>query len=188
MSEPVLLPYDVPRNLDQDAWFLYETTSIPYYELCARLCEEFAHFFNKLVTGHQAHGMPAYQCVEGQRFRKGCHVFVFDEAFKEVGFHTIEIKEAAPYFCNAVLAVGVGDKARNELLVTVQYFFIERKPAAKMSEIGADWKRMTVALRLKAEGGRVLIEQDDRCLGNPNTIDTVADARRRLKQCAQKPS
>ncbi len=57
-----------------------------------------------------------------------------------------------------------------------------------MSEIGADWKRMTVALRLKAEGGRVLIEQDDRCLGNPNTIDTVADARRRLKQCAQKPS
>ncbi|WP_395139742.1 hypothetical protein [Schlegelella aquatica] len=57
MSEPILLPYDVPRNLDRDAWFLYETTSIPYYELCARLCEEFAHFFNKLVTGHQAHGM-----------------------------------------------------------------------------------------------------------------------------------
>lgn len=123
MSEPILLPYDVPRNLDRDAWFLYETTSIPYYELCARLCEEFAHFFNKLVTGHQAHGMPAYQCVEGQRFRKGCHVFVFDEAFKEVGFHTIEIKEAAPYFCNAVLAVGVGDKARNELLVTVQFLY-----------------------------------------------------------------
>ncbi len=57
MSEPILLPYNVPRNLDRDAWFLYETTSIPYYELCARLCEEFAHFFNKLVTGHQAHGM-----------------------------------------------------------------------------------------------------------------------------------
>ncbi len=57
MSEPILFPYDVPRDLDRDAWFLYETTSIPYYELCARLCEEFAHFFNKLVTGHQAHGM-----------------------------------------------------------------------------------------------------------------------------------
>ncbi|WP_019561862.1 hypothetical protein [Caldimonas manganoxidans] len=57
MSEPILLPYNVPRNLDRDAWFLYETTSIPYYELCARLCEEFAHFFNKLISGHQAHGL-----------------------------------------------------------------------------------------------------------------------------------
>jgi len=57
MSEPILLPYNVPRNLDRDAWFLYETTSIPYYELCAQLCGEFAHFFNRLVTRHQAHGM-----------------------------------------------------------------------------------------------------------------------------------
>jgi hypothetical protein len=57
MSLPILLPYDAPRNLDRDAWFLYQTTSIPYYELCARLCEEFAHFFNKLITGHEAHGM-----------------------------------------------------------------------------------------------------------------------------------
>ena len=50
-------PYVVPRNLDQDAWFLYETSSIPYYEQCARLCEEFAHFFNRLITGHDARGM-----------------------------------------------------------------------------------------------------------------------------------
>jgi hypothetical protein len=57
MSEPTLLPYSEPRNLDQDAWFLYETTSIAYYEMCARLCEEFAHFFNRLLTGHDAHGM-----------------------------------------------------------------------------------------------------------------------------------
>ena len=57
MIKPVLLPYDEPRNLDQDAWFLYETSSIPYYEQCARLCEEFAHFFNTLITGHDARGM-----------------------------------------------------------------------------------------------------------------------------------
>lgn len=56
MSEPVLLPYNEPRDLDRDAWFLHETTSIPYYELCAKLCEEFAHFFNKLITGHEARG------------------------------------------------------------------------------------------------------------------------------------
>ena len=36
---------------------LRDDPSIPYYELCARLCEEFAHFFDKLVTGHETHGM-----------------------------------------------------------------------------------------------------------------------------------
>ena len=50
-------PYMATRHIDQDAWFLYETTSIPYYEQCARLCEEFAHFFNRLITGHDARGM-----------------------------------------------------------------------------------------------------------------------------------
>lgn len=128
---------------------------------------------------------PTYRCVEGQRYRKGCHVFIFDESFEEVGFHTIEIKESALYFCNAVPAVGVGDKTRNEVLMTVQYFFIDGTPAAQISEIGSGWKRMTVALRLKAEGGKVLIEQDDRCLGNPNRIETVPDARRRLARCAR---
>ena len=57
MSTPTRQPYDEPRNFDQDAWFLYETSSIPYYEQCARLCEEFAHFFNRLITGHDARGM-----------------------------------------------------------------------------------------------------------------------------------
>ncbi|TYZ38975.1 hypothetical protein C2U35_26765, partial [Ralstonia solanacearum] len=46
----------MPRNLDQDAWFLYQTTSIPYYELCARLCEEFAELYNRFITGHGLHG------------------------------------------------------------------------------------------------------------------------------------
>jgi hypothetical protein len=57
MSTTQLLPYNEPRSLNQDAWFLYATSSIEYYEQCARLCEEFAHFFNTLITGHRAHGM-----------------------------------------------------------------------------------------------------------------------------------
>ena len=56
MSAANLKPYDVPRNLDQDAWFLYQTTSIAYYELCARLCEEFAEIYNFFITGHGLHG------------------------------------------------------------------------------------------------------------------------------------
>ncbi|MRS98109.1 hypothetical protein GJQ57_05500 [Ralstonia pickettii] len=56
MSPINLKPYNLPRNLDQDAWFLYQTTSIAYYELCARLCEDFAELYNNLITGHGIHG------------------------------------------------------------------------------------------------------------------------------------
>ncbi|RYO77269.1 hypothetical protein DL763_010032 [Monosporascus cannonballus] len=56
MSSINLKPYNLPRNLDQDAWFLYQTTSIPYYEVCARLCEEFAQLHNLFITGRGLHG------------------------------------------------------------------------------------------------------------------------------------
>ena len=56
MSPTNLKPYAVPRNIDQDAWFLYQTTSLAYYELCACLCEEFAELYNTFVTGHGLHG------------------------------------------------------------------------------------------------------------------------------------
>lgn len=56
MSTAKLEPYDVPRNVDEDAWFLYQTTSLAYYELCARLCEDFAGLYNTFITGHGLHG------------------------------------------------------------------------------------------------------------------------------------
>ncbi|MBI5333695.1 MAG: hypothetical protein HZB72_03750 [Burkholderiales bacterium] len=130
---------------------------------------------------------PTYQCVEGQRYTRGCHVFVFDGSFREVGFHTIRIDEPRPYFCNAVLSAGMGDKVRNELLLTVQYFPVDGPVAGKVGDIGSGWRRMTVRLRLAARNGAVTIEQDDGCLGNPNRIGTVPDARERLRQCAAGP-
>ena len=125
----------------------------------------------------------AYRCKEGPRHTQACHIGLFDAHFREVGWHTIRIDEAAPLFCNAVPAVGVGNADRNELLVTVQYFFIDGQHASKVSEIGSGWKRMTVLLRLDAGQEGIRIEQDDRCLGNPNRIDTVPDARKALKRC-----
>lgn len=65
----------------------------------------------------------------------------------------------------------------------MQYLFIDGKHATKVSAIGSGWKRMTVLLRLDAGQERIRIEQHDRCLGNPNRIDTVPDARRALKRC-----
>ena len=129
---------------------------------------------------------PIYKCEEGQHYALGCHIFIFDSTFREVGFHTVKIAEPWPLFCNAVTAVGTGDKKNNELLLTVQYFPVDRKAASKISEIGSGWNRMTVLLRVKADNGKVIIDQDDRCLGNPNRIETIPDARRRLKKCKEK--
>ncbi|WP_006575640.1 hypothetical protein [Cupriavidus sp. HPC(L)] len=56
MSTKGAKPYDQRRNLDQDAWFLYQTTSLAYYDLCVRLCENFAELFNTLITGRGLHG------------------------------------------------------------------------------------------------------------------------------------
>lgn len=129
-------------------------------------------------------GQPTYQCDEGQRQTMDCHLLIFNERFEEVGYHRIEVKEPYPFFCNAVPALGVGNAADNLLLATIQYFPIDRKHASKISEVGSRWQRMTAAFRLTLQGdGRVLIEQDDRCLKNPNRIEAIPDARRRLKRC-----
>lgn len=126
-----------------------------------------------------------YQCVEGQRYRKDCHILIFNEKFEEVGYHRILVKEPYQFYCNAVPALGVGDASNNLVLATIQYFPIDDKHASSVAEIGRGWNRMTVALRLKRQAdGHVLIEQEDECLGNPNHISTVPDAKRQLKKCA----
>ncbi|SOZ20189.1 conserved hypothetical protein [Cupriavidus taiwanensis] len=56
MSEASLRPYKTIRDLDQDAWFLYQSTSLRYYEECARLCEQFAELHNNFLTGQRLHG------------------------------------------------------------------------------------------------------------------------------------
>ncbi len=127
-----------------------------------------------------------YRCKEGQRYAKGCHLMFFDAQEKWVGFHTMQIKEGFPHFCNAMPAIGVANKATNELLVTMQYFLIDGEGAKEIAEIGSGWFRMTSLFRVKAINGRIAVEQDDKCLGNPNRIDNILDARTALKICQTK--
>ncbi|SOY73549.1 hypothetical protein [Cupriavidus taiwanensis] len=56
MSKQDSKAYDATRNIDQDAWFLYQTAAVPYYELCAQLCLDFAELYNGFITGHGLHG------------------------------------------------------------------------------------------------------------------------------------
>lgn len=124
-----------------------------------------------------------YVCLEGQRHTKGCHLFFFNQDFVEAGYHEMHMKEVYPYYCNTVAAVSVANKANNEMFVTVQYFPIDRKPAGKASELGASWKRSTLLVRIKQEKDKLLIEQDDSCLGNPNNYEDIASARKALLAC-----
>ena len=124
-----------------------------------------------------------YQCEEGQRLTSDCHLIFFDAKFVEAGFSTVKVNEPYPFYCNWVAAVGVRAKGSDDLLVTVQYFPINQKLANNASEIGSGWNRMTVLFHIKAIDGKIIAEQDDTCLGNPNRVDNIADARKRLVKC-----
>lgn len=149
-------------------------------------------FMHQSYSGEICHvkdfvNMPTYQCVEGQRHTVACHIGIYDSQFKEVGWRTIQIKEPYQVYCNSDIAMGIGRKGLDELLMTIQYFPIDRKAASKVSEIGSGWMRMTVQLKLsKSADGHIVIDQDDTCLGNPNSIDTIPDARKALRQCDAK--
>lgn len=129
----------------------------------------------------------AYQCKEGQRYKDSAHLLFMDSNFKDAGVYKIKIDTPYDVFVNAMPALGIANKARNELLVTVQYFAIDDKGAHSIAEVGEGWKRMTVLLRLKAVDGKIEAEQDDSCLGNPNHYETIAQARSALKICAENP-
>ncbi len=129
--------------------------------------------------------IPTYMCEEGQRLYHSCHLLFLNKHMLQAGALRLRVYEPFISFCNAVPAMGVGDKARNELLVTIQYFDIGGGKVAKTpAELGRGWRRMTVAVRLNEVDGQIVAEQDDRCLGNPNNIDTIPDARKALKACA----
>lgn len=132
-------------------------------------------------------GAAQYMCQEGQRYTHSCHLLFLNKAMEPAGSLRLHIDEPYRYFCNAMPAMGTADKSRNELLVTVQYFPIDQKLASKVSEIGSDWKRMTILVRLRAEDGKIVAEQDDYCVGNPNTFDSVQDARTALDICKERP-
>lgn len=124
-----------------------------------------------------------YQCIEGQRFAASCHLLFFNAQQEWVGMYTININQKdPPYYCNAVLGMGAADKSNNEMLVTSQYFLLNGSGARKVSELGSSWIRMTSLLRIKAVNGQIEVEQDDTCLGNPNRLETIVEARKVLKR------
>ena len=138
---------------------------------------------DEVCTPERSLGTLAYRCEEGQRLTSDCHLMFFDGKFAEAGFNTVKLNEPYQFFCNAVPSIAVRSRGSHDLLITVQYFPIDQKLASKASEIGSGWNRMTVLFHIKAVDGKIVAEQDDSCLGNPNRIGNIPDARKRLAKC-----
>jgi hypothetical protein len=138
---------------------------------------------NEVCTPDRTKNAPRYFCIEGQRRTNQAHIFVLNMQYQQVGYHQLKLNLPYEYFANAIVAVGTGHKARNEIIAIVQHFPIDRKVASQASEIGSGWTRTAILLRAKQDNDQIIFEQADSCLGNPNTIDNILEARKRLKVC-----
>ena len=112
-----------------------------------------------------------------------CTLFIYDENLKQAAKHNIKLNEAdGRTWCNGAngLARVRGQEA---LLFSISYYLTDKPLAKKANDIGDGWRYMTVQLRLQERDGKVFIEQDDTCLGNPNTYKDIAAARKALAAC-----
>jgi hypothetical protein len=112
-----------------------------------------------------------------------CSVFVTDANFTHLSQWDIKLPEAGGRtWCNGIDGIG-RVKGQDALLVPVSYYLTDARLAKKIENIGDGWRHITVLLRLKQVDGKVVIEQDDRCLGNPNRYPDIPSARKALQKC-----
>ena len=112
-----------------------------------------------------------------------CSLFIYSDTLKLLAKHDVQLLEAnGNTWCNGSEALA-RVKDEDALLFSITYYLTEKPLAKRAQDIGADWRRMTVLLRLKAQGDQVLVEQDDSCLCNPNAYGDIASARAALAKC-----
>jgi len=112
-----------------------------------------------------------------------CSLFISDASLFHFAQYDIKLPEAGGRtWCNGTDGLG-RVKGQDALLVPVSYYLTDKKLAKKIKDIGDGWRHITVLLRLKQQNGRVVIEQDDSCLGNPNHFPDIPSARKALQKC-----
>ena len=112
-----------------------------------------------------------------------CALFIYDEHLKQVAKHDIKLNEANGHtWCNGVRALA-RVKGQDALLFSISYYLTDKPLAKKATDIGDGWRYMTVLLKLHEQDGKVTIEQDDACFGNPNKLKELTLARKALATC-----
>lgn len=112
-----------------------------------------------------------------------CTLFIYDEQLKQVAKHDVKLNEADGHtWCNDARALA-RVKGQDALLFSISYYLTDKPLAKKAKDIGGGWRYMTVLLKLREQDGKVVIEQDDSCLGNPNNLNDLRSARKVLTVC-----
>lgn len=115
-----------------------------------------------------------------------CHLFLYDrKTIDTVAIISLSIKRDSNEIqgmpsCNGVDAMSIAKEVPDAMLITLKYTDSQSHDSKPVQY------PTTVLLRFSDRGGKLKIEQDDSCLGNPNKYKTISAARSALKECAAK--
>ena len=133
---------------------------------------------------------PEDQCRWQRINFSACHLFLFNNFRngKEITLGSVTrlniVRDEEQLFglprCESVEAMASAKTISDAMLITLGYIdsgeddHPQNDPPVYYT---------TVLLRFSDENGKLKIEQDDSCLGNPNKYKTIADARKALAAC-----
>ena len=117
-----------------------------------------------------------------------CHLFLFNS--KDLKLESVTRLDIVRYkkqlvglpLCYGPQAMSVAKTVPDAMLVTLEYSD-SAEPADPRNDPPSFFS--TVLLRFRNENGKLKIEQDDSCLGNPNKYKTIAAARKALEACTR---
>ena len=114
-----------------------------------------------------------------------CELFLYDASLNLLARHKLQLPdENGGPWCNGSKALGRARAGMPALLYSVSYYLVGHGRAKRAKDIGKGWRYSTYLIRLERDSnGAVRFVQDDRCLGNPNSYATIAEARKALKGC-----
>ncbi|MDE1714957.1 hypothetical protein PWG14_20930 (plasmid) [Chromobacterium amazonense] len=113
-----------------------------------------------------------------------CMLYVQDKDLNKAASLKIALPENNfGTWCNGVDGLGAAGKGRDGVIVALSYYLTGKAPAKKAQDIGQGWRYMTVLIRWREENGKLILTQDDSCLGNPNKIKDIPSARKALDKC-----
>lgn len=130
---------------------------------------------------------PNSECRWRQERYNVCHLFMFNgQSLKLENVTRLNITRDKRVLkglpmCLSVQAMAVAKVVPDAMLITLGYID-SAEPAEKSYDPPEFYT--TLLLRFRDDNGKLIIEQDDSCLGNPNKYSTVAAARRALSACS----
>ena len=117
-----------------------------------------------------------------------CHLFLFNskdlklESVTRLDIVRDKKQLVGLPLCLNIQAMAIAKDIPDAMLITMSYI-----DSAERADPKYDPPEFysTVLLRFSDESGKLKIEQDDSCLGNPNKYKTIAAARKALTNCAK---